>query len=237
MTNFNREDENNKALSSNHEQNVSQSETELNKDDSSLPKESKTLIQVDGEQTHTNAQTMEEEEKPKVIREIEVLEEYEEKTAGFWIRFWAFLIDTMPVSAIIGILVNPIFLLMDWNLHSTEWYAPITIISGVFYYTYFVVTTKLWQQTVGKMIFGLKVISTEDKKLTWGTILFRETVSRFICNKIPIVYIMVAFTPKNKGLQDYIADTIVIQEKVFVKNKKEIIKEQLVDEEVIQPMA
>lgn len=161
---------------------------------------------------------------PEVVREIETIEEYEEKTAGFWIRFWAFIADNLIVSAIIGILVNPIFYLMDWDLSGANWYAPITIISGIFYYAYFVITTKYFQQTVGKMIFGLKVKPIHGEKLTWSTVLFREIVSRFINNTIMPLYVIVAFTPKNMGIQDYFADTIVVQEKVYVKNEKKIVK-------------
>lgn len=34
---------------------------------------------------------------------------YALKTAGFWIRLWAFLLDGLIISAVVGILVNPIF--------------------------------------------------------------------------------------------------------------------------------
>lgn len=31
------------------------------------------------------------------------------KTAGFWIRFWAFLLDGFIITAVGGIFINPIF--------------------------------------------------------------------------------------------------------------------------------
>ena len=34
---------------------------------------------------------------------------------------------------------------------------------------YFVLMTKLCNQTVGKMIFGIRVISKDGAKLKWGT--------------------------------------------------------------------
>lgn len=166
---------------------------------------------------------------PKTFSETEIVTEYEEKTAGFWIRFWAFITDGLIVTAIVSILVKPIFYMMGWNLSSSVWYAPITIISGFFYYGYFVLMTKYWQQTVGKMIFGLKVKSLKEQKLSWSTVLFRELVSRFINNTIWLPYIAVAFTPKKQGLQDYIADTIVVHEKVYVKNEKKVIKEKMIE--------
>ena len=153
-----------------------------------------------------------------------VQEQYQEKNAGFWMRLWAFVIDSLIVSSVIGIIINPIFHLFDWNLSDSNWYAPITIISGVIYYVYFVVMTKIWQQTIGKMIFGLKVRTDDGNKLTWGTVLFREVVGRFISNTIPILYILVAFMPNNKSVQDSIADTVVVHDKVYIKNKKAIIE-------------
>lgn len=147
---------------------------------------------------------------------------YEEKTAGFWIRFWAFFFDSMIVGAIVGVLVNPIFYFMDWSLDKTNWYAPMAIISGLFNYSYFVLMTKIWQQTIGKMILGIKIKTINGEKLNWSTVLFREVVGRFINNTIPVIYIMVAFMPKNQGIHDLISDTMVVQEKVYIKKDKKI---------------
>lgn len=158
-------------------------------------------------------------------KQIQIIEQIEEKTAGFWMRFWAFVVDILVVSALVGIVINPLFHLFDWSLSETHWYSPMSIVSGVFYYAYFTILTKYWQQTVGKMIFGLRVKGKNGENLDWLTVLFRELVGRFISNTIPIIYFMVAFMPKNKGLNDMIADTMVVQEKVFVKRKKEVVTE------------
>ena len=73
--------------------------------------------------------------KKSLVREMEV---YEQKAAGFWIRFWAFLVDMLVISAVIGIVVNPIFHLMDWSFDDSVWYRPIAIVSAVVYYAYFI---------------------------------------------------------------------------------------------------
>ena len=172
-------------------------------------------------------------------KRLRVSEVYKEKTAGFWIRFWAFALDTLVVAAVVGILVKPIFYIFDWSLDDTKWYAPIAIISGVVYYTYFVLMTKICSQTLGKMIFGLKVVQINGEKLTWLTVIFRELVCRFISNKIRIVYIIVAFMPKNQSLADLLSDTLVIQEKVYVKKEERVIEEvpvsELTNENSISP--
>ncbi|MDM5249757.1 RDD family protein [Lysinibacillus sp. G4S2] len=142
---------------------------------------------------------------------------YALKTAGFWVRFWAFLLDGLMITAVIGILVNPIFYLMDWSLSETVWYAPISIISAIVYYSYFVLMTKFFGQTLGKMIFGLRVISLKHDKLTWSDVLFRDWIGRIINNVFMPLYILVVILPNNQGLHDFFADTAVVHEKVYIE--------------------
>ena len=52
------------------------------------------------------------------------------------------------------------------------------IITVSFFMLIFVVMTKFCNQTVGKMIFGIRVISNESSKLKWSTVLFREWIGR-----------------------------------------------------------
>ncbi len=150
---------------------------------------------------------------------------YALKTAGFWIRFWAFLLDGFVITAVGGILVNPIFYFMDWSLSETVWYAPISIISAIIYYSYFVLMTKFFGQTLGKMIFGLRVISLKHEKLTWSDVLFRDWIGRIINSIFMPLYILVGILPNNQGLHDYFADTTVVHEKVYIE--KDIVQPSL----------
>ena len=166
---------------------------------------------------HESIVSEEENEQFRFHQQEVIREQYEEKTAGFWMRFWAFIIDSLFVTAIIGIVINPIFYVMDWDLRGVSWYAPISIISAVVYYTYFVVMTHYFKQTVGKMIFGLKVVSVTNTQLNFTTVLFREWIGRIISNTILPLYLLVVVFEKNQALHDYFADTKVIQENVFIK--------------------
>ncbi|MBD8037505.1 RDD family protein [Solibacillus sp. A46] len=149
----------------------------------------------------------------------EELPSIKQKTAGFWMRFWAFILDSLVVSAIVGISIKPIFALMDWNTASNVWYAPMTIISGIIFYAYFVLLTKFFKQTFGKMVFGIKVEKENGEPLDWMTILFREVVGRFINSTLLYLpYLIVAFSPNNKSIADYFADTVVIHEKIYTKD-------------------
>jgi uncharacterized RDD family membrane protein YckC len=130
--------------------------------------------------------------------------------AGFWMRFWAYLLDLIVVGSIERLIINPIFRAIEIPLIEFNMFAPISIASAIIFYLYFVLMTKYFNQTIGKMVFGIKVIDLKNDKLTWGTILFREWIGRFISATVVIGYIIVAFLPKKQGLHDLFTETSVI---------------------------
>ena len=70
--------------------------------------------------------------------------------------------------------------------------------------------TKFFSQTLGKMVFGIKVVTLEERPLTWMTVLFREFIGRYISKLFFIGYLIVAFLPKKQGIHDLLSDTTVI---------------------------
>jgi uncharacterized RDD family membrane protein YckC len=77
--------------------------------------------------------------------------------------------------------------------------------------------TKYFKQTVGKMIFGIRVISLKTDNLSWGTLLFREWIGRFLSATIWPLYWIVGLTPLKQGVHDFIADTTVVHEESYRK--------------------
>lgn len=144
--------------------------------------------------------------------------------AGFWIRFWAYIVDLIVVMSLRLILVRPSVLLLD--LDTTGFFSLFNILSALIFFSYFVLMTKYFGQTLGKMVFGLKVISLKKDTLTWDTVIFRELVGRYICHTVKIVYILVGFLPKKQGLHDYFADTTVIHEDLVNKEGVEQVLNQ-----------
>jgi len=133
--------------------------------------------------------------------------------AGFWMRFWAYLLDLIVIGSINGVVIYPAFRALDLSLNDASIFAPVSIVTAVFFYAYFVLMTKFFGQTLGKMVFGLKVISLGNQKLGWGAIIFREWIGRFISGTIFILYVAVGFLPKKQGIHDLFADTTVIHER------------------------
>lgn len=136
--------------------------------------------------------------------------------AGFWMRFWAYLVDVFILFSINGLLLSPIKLLNEGVPYEISFWTLNGILAGVIYYLYFALMTKFFHQTIGKLIFGLQVASVEDKKLAWSDVFFREVLSRFIYNLfliLKVLYIIVAFTEDKRGLHDYLGKTYVVHQK------------------------
>lgn len=78
--------------------------------------------------------------------------------------------------------------------------------------------TKYFKQTLGKMVFGLKVQKDNGEPLDWMTVLFREGIGRFINGTmLYLPYLIIAVAPNNKSIADYFADTIVVHEAIYVQ--------------------
>lgn len=137
--------------------------------------------------------------------------------AGFWMRFWAYLVDLIVIAGLRQLIVSPILGFLGQESADGIFSLP-NILSAVVFYLYFVLLTKFLGQTLGKMIFGIKVIPLKEKRLSWQTVVFREWIGRYISASIFILYALVAFLPKKQGLHDYFADTTVIHENYVRKN-------------------
>ncbi|MBB5172752.1 RDD family protein [Texcoconibacillus texcoconensis] len=136
-----------------------------------------------------------------------------EMYAGFWIRFWAYLVDIIVVSSINGILVTPFFRFTDLMDQMVAQISVLSVTTTLVGFIYFVVLTKWLGRTIGKQLFGLVVVRYDNAPLRWNDVVFREVVGRFIHQAfffLYALYFVVAFHSKKRGLHDLIADTQVI---------------------------
>ncbi|VDN46059.1 putative integral inner membrane protein [Petrocella atlantisensis] len=122
--------------------------------------------------------------------------------AGFWMRFFAYLLDLILVGSIQRMML---FFLGEGLLKTT--------LSVILFLAYFILMTKLNQgQTLGKMVFGLRVICFNEEELSWATVLVRELFGRYLQKIIWPMYLLVAFTPYKQHVIDMLADTSVVTE-------------------------
>ncbi|WP_186670042.1 RDD family protein [Sporosarcina sp. BP05] len=149
-------------------------------------------------------------------------EHYRAKYAGFWTRLWAYAIDLLVLSAISGIIIKPIFRVAGWEITNPPFFLfssyKVTLL--ILLLLYFTLMTKYLQQTVGKMIMGIRVAAKGGGKLTWGSVIFREVFGRFISKMLVIPYLLVLFMPRKEALHDLFADTVVEHEHSYEKEMR-----------------
>ena len=131
--------------------------------------------------------------------------------AGFWMRFWAYLLDLIVIGSLDRMLVKPILNVIGVSPIDSI-FSPFTIGSALVFFLYFVLMTKYFGQTLGKMVFGLKVVSLKETSLSWSTVIFREFIGRFISKTVWITYLLIGVLPKKQGLHDLFSDTSVVLE-------------------------
>ncbi|UXR70901.1 MULTISPECIES: RDD family protein [unclassified Staphylococcus] len=148
--------------------------------------------------------------------------------AGFGRRFLSYVIDIMVLWAVKQMLLKPLFALTgmdEWQLW-ISYFNMANMIEALFYFLYFVLMTRFFQQTLGKIIMGIKVYTKQIKTLSWADVLMREWIGRIISNvMLGLPYLAVIFTPKHIGVHDYFADTVVVRQKYLkqiIENRTEM---------------
>jgi uncharacterized RDD family membrane protein YckC len=150
------------------------------------------------------------------------------KFAGFWRRLGAYTVDgtiiffTFIVLSVIATLAffsgaisgNSTDFIAD--LSDPERFSSVKILIWIFftslyiaYFTYFHGTTG---RTLGKMFFGLQVVSADGTPISFG-IAFLRAVGYLVSNLLfifPLGFIWAAFDKRKQGWHDKIAGTVVI---------------------------
>lgn len=133
--------------------------------------------------------------------------------AGFWMRFWAYLIDVFVVSSVSGMVLSPLLFANGGDSLSLSVWTVNGLLAGLIYHLYFILMTKYAGQTLGKMVLGIRVIQENDQPLTWLDVFFREGIGRLIYNfmfGLKLLYLIIAFTSEKQGIHDMIGHTRVV---------------------------
>jgi uncharacterized RDD family membrane protein YckC len=152
--------------------------------------------------------------------------------AGFWLRFVAYIIDTILIYAIQSFIFVPVFGLLGIsfasraaeleNMSDAEAMGAIGAMAAVSSAAFFlsaVIALLYWtlmesskyQATVGKLALGLKVTDMDGKSLDFVKALVRNLCKILSGMIMGIGYIIAGFTEKKQGLHDIIANTLVIK--------------------------
>lgn len=152
--------------------------------------------------------------------------------AGFWLRFVAYLIDTVIIYAVQSFIFVPIFGLLGISFasqmqnvdnmsdaESIGMLGPMMAASGAAIFLGSVIAILYWslmesskyQATVGKLALGLKVTDMDGNNLDFVKALVRNLCKIISGMIMGIGYIMAGFTEKKQGLHDIIANTLVVK--------------------------
>jgi len=137
------------------------------------------------------------------------------RAAGFWIRLFAFSIDLLVIAGLNAIIwdsllpvaAQPSFLYQV--LHTNMLFLGLT---GA---AYLILMTHYFQQTLGKMIVGIKVVQRSGEPLSWITVIFRELVARSLSQLmgLNLGYVVCWFNAEKRCAHDFLSDTWVVYEK------------------------
>lgn len=158
---------------------------------------------------------------------------------GFWIRFAAYLIDSIIVGIPLFILSIVIFMIFfgtsdDFNimmndpayfetemtdaeamamlgssLGATGVTVIVNLVIALAYYAG--LHASKWQATVGKKLLGLKVTDLNGNRISFWRALGRYLAMSILSGILFIGFFIAAFTEKKQALHDLIAGTVVVK--------------------------
>jgi uncharacterized RDD family membrane protein YckC len=142
--------------------------------------------------------------------------------AGFWLRFLAFIIDSI-ILAMLGIITG--FLLgivfggagannADAGLTTAELIVQginmaVSLVMNWLYYALQESSDK--QATIGKQALGIIVRDVNGEPITFGKATIRYFAQILSGLTLGIGYVMAAFTQRKQALHDMIAGTLVLK--------------------------
>jgi uncharacterized RDD family membrane protein YckC len=148
---------------------------------------------------------------------------------GFWIRLCARLLDglilaavTIPLSAINEVLSFRMLAtpgtrqaVADVDIPQIGIYltlqAALILISSVLAFGYETFFVGRFGGTPGKLLLGMRVVRADFTRVTYWRAAVRAFGKVLSDLTLYVGYIMVAFDPQRRALQDYIADTRVVK--------------------------
>ncbi|HEX5172505.1 MAG TPA: RDD family protein [Cyclobacteriaceae bacterium] len=150
--------------------------------------------------------------------------------AGFWLRFVAFIIDSIVLSVVYLILLQPFFSSVlpvgydEWKeigpqggvwgfslwAYSYLGYPELfLVVIAILYHT--LMESSKYQASLGKLALELKVTDVKGDKLSVAKALVRNASKVISSLTIMIGYLMAGVTQRKQALHDIIADALVVK--------------------------
>ena len=137
------------------------------------------------------------------------------KYAGFWIRFAAYIIDTILtailcycIQALTGIPMERVIQVSSQTGATMTTYSVHALVVIFLYFT--ISTGSKLQASPGKNIVGLKVITNDGSRITYVRSFVRTCSYALSYVTFLIGFVLAAFTKEKKALHDMVAQTRVV---------------------------
>ena len=134
-----------------------------------------------------------------------------QRFAGFLPRLAAYAVDVLLIALCCG-LPRLLLGLLTGSAPLLFTFTAGDILAWVLARAYFVLFTKRFGATPGKMLLRIRVVSADGAPLSWWTVLYRETVGRYLTSLLWVGYVVLAFDGCHRGFHDMLADTRVCLE-------------------------
>lgn len=140
---------------------------------------------------------------------VESSDAYVQPYAGFWLRFAAYLIDSIVLVVIQMVLAAAVILIDPGDLRAFLNVAPV---GWALTWAYFaVLESSPLQGTVGKHALGLYVTDVYGDPIGLGRASARYWLKLLSTLLLMAGWIMAAFTPRKQALHDLMARTLVLR--------------------------
>jgi uncharacterized RDD family membrane protein YckC/Tfp pilus assembly protein PilE len=144
----------------------------------------------------------------KTTNSITIPVDINSKTAGFWLRLGAFMIDMWSIWGI-SIFFYYIFI-PEPDYGRDIFPIPIMLPVGLVYHT---LTIGKWGRGLGKFLGGILVVTRDRGKVSYTRSFARALAWYISALIVGIGYLMVIFSKNKRALHDYIVGTMVIYKK------------------------
>lgn len=150
--------------------------------------------------------------------------------AEFWLRFVAFIIDSIILSVLYLLLYKPFFGMIlpikyeEFAEMTSHGYASVTsvtvssylgyaewtlIITTIFYHA--LMESSRYQASLGKLALELKVTDCSGNPIRFSKAILRNCAKILSSLVMMVGFIMAAFTSRKQALHDIIANTCILK--------------------------
>ncbi|MFI5000403.1 MAG: RDD family protein [Reyranellales bacterium] len=144
--------------------------------------------------------------------------------AGFWIRFVAYMIDSLILGVAAGIIIGIVvgIAVLSGGSNNEDRNLVTVIVGAVIGVALMIVIGWLYEAlltsspkgaTLGKQAVGVRIVRADGTQLSFGRATARYFLKAMITPMVPfaIGYLLAAFTAGKRALHDFMADTLVIK--------------------------